>query len=136
MVCGKAGRLRLIYWYHQCEDSTVAYSYLCWLRRHGCYWKDLWGKPFASFSSCPYGNEKNSGLLNHTAQDGKGCLGHTPCSSECSSCQCFAIKITNQINFCYVSYRTFSKHIVSCNYGSCGEKSKRKQRLLIFKAFS
>lgn len=53
------------------------YSYLCWLRRHGCYWKDLWGKPFASSSSCPYGNEKNSGLLNHTAQDGKGCPGHT-----------------------------------------------------------
>lgn len=54
------------------------------------------------FSSCPYGNEKNSGLLNHTAQDGKGYLGHTVCSSECCSFQCFAI-LTNRISFCYAS---------------------------------
>lgn len=91
MVCEKAGRLRLIYWYHHCEDSTVAYLYLCWLRRHECYWKDLWRKQFASFSSCPYGNEKNSGLVNHTAQDGKGYLGLTVRSSECCSSQYFAI---------------------------------------------
>lgn len=35
--------------YHHCEDTAVAYSHLCWLRTHRCYWKDLWRKQFASF---------------------------------------------------------------------------------------
>lgn len=63
----------------------------------------------------PINNAKNSGFLNHVAQDWMGNQGHSVCSSEWHSSQRFVIstkrKKLKKMSLCYASWRTFLKQL-------------------------